>query len=143
MQILPTPDESTNKKRTAAQQLTAKTNVKKEQRIERTKLLNLAMDWDCINVTKEFVFENSLEDIQVIMFISLVFKFIYIFYQNPRFAFTRALKDNLPAFAYEFLKLGYDPTDLLLSKELGPNQSQYGLFIAEFYGGDVAVRIFI
>lgn len=37
----------------------------KEDRAERTRLLQLAMDWDCIDIAKEFIFQSSLDNILV------------------------------------------------------------------------------
>jgi hypothetical protein len=42
----------------------------KDQKAERFRLLKLAMDWDCIDVAKEFIFKNSLNHIMVMIFIS-------------------------------------------------------------------------
>jgi hypothetical protein len=39
---------------------------KKERNAERTKLLDLAMDWNCIEVAKELIFQSSLDNILVI-----------------------------------------------------------------------------
>jgi hypothetical protein len=50
----------------------------KEEIVERTPLLELAMDWDCIDVAKEFVFQNSLENISVGIFNS--FSYVYYLY---------------------------------------------------------------
>jgi hypothetical protein len=50
----------------------------KGETVERTPLLELAMDWDCIDVAKEFVFQNSLENISVGIFNS--FSYVYYLY---------------------------------------------------------------
>jgi hypothetical protein len=42
----------------------------KDQKAERTRLLNLALNWDCIDVAKEFIFKNSFDHIIVMIFIS-------------------------------------------------------------------------
>jgi len=42
---------------------------KKDQVIESSPLLELAMDWNCIDVAKEFVLQNSLENIPVYIYI--------------------------------------------------------------------------
>lgn len=42
--------------------------LQNEMKIERTKLLTLAMKWDCIKVAKEYIFQNSLDNIQVAIF---------------------------------------------------------------------------
>jgi hypothetical protein len=41
----------------------------KEQNSERSRLLDLAMDWKCIDAAKEFIFKNSLDNILVWIFI--------------------------------------------------------------------------
>ena len=43
--------------------------LQKDQKAERTRLLDLAMDWDCIDVAKEYLFQNSLDNILVLIFI--------------------------------------------------------------------------
>ncbi len=47
----------------------AKFDSKRNEEAERDLLLQLAMDWDCIDVAKEFVFENSIANITVEIFI--------------------------------------------------------------------------
>jgi hypothetical protein len=42
---------------------------KGKEQIERELLLQLAMDWDYIDIAKDFVFENSFENITVYIFI--------------------------------------------------------------------------
>jgi hypothetical protein len=42
----------------------------KDQKATRSRLLKLAIDWDCIDVAKEFIFKNSLNHIMVMIFIS-------------------------------------------------------------------------
>jgi hypothetical protein len=39
--------------------------TKKDQNAQRSQLLTLAMDWDCIDVAKELILENSLDNILV------------------------------------------------------------------------------
>jgi len=49
-----------------------KLNSKKQDEVvERSRLLELAMDWDCIDVAKEFALKNSLEYILVWIFNSV------------------------------------------------------------------------
>lgn len=43
-----------------------------DRKAERSRLLDLAMDWNCVNIAKEFVFKNSLTNIMVIIFIDLI-----------------------------------------------------------------------
>jgi hypothetical protein len=42
----------------------------KDQNAERSRLLNLAMDWECIDAAKEFIFQSSLDNILVRIFLS-------------------------------------------------------------------------
>ena len=47
-------------------QTNARQNVnKKDQNAQRSQLLQLAMDWDCIDVAKELILQNSLDNILV------------------------------------------------------------------------------
>jgi hypothetical protein len=41
---------------------------KKDQNAQRSQLLKLAMDWDCIDVAKELILQNSLDNILVRIF---------------------------------------------------------------------------
>lgn len=38
---------------------------KKDQNAQRSQLLQLAMDWDCVDVAKELILQNSLDNILV------------------------------------------------------------------------------
>ncbi|CAF4944666.1 unnamed protein product, partial [Rotaria sp. Silwood1] len=92
--------------------------LKKEQKIERKRLLTLAMNWNCIHIAKEFIFQNSLDNIM-----------------NKKRFFIDALINNLPTFVYEFLKLGIDPAaDVFFSKsEVSKRRSRYAYFIETLY----------
>ncbi|CAF4549278.1 unnamed protein product, partial [Rotaria sp. Silwood1] len=91
--------------------------MKKDQVAEQTRLLDLAMKWDCITVAREFIFQNSLDNI--------LGKDKY---------FIKALKENLPNFVYEFLKLGIDPANVFFSKKRhSETKSRYARFIKELY----------
>ncbi|CAF3178228.1 unnamed protein product [Rotaria socialis] len=91
---------------------------------ERSALLNLAMDWNCIHVAKEFVFQNALDTIQ-----------------DPNKYFIRALTDNLPTFVYEFLKLGLNPADVFFSKTFASVQEQrYKKFLDTLYTNDLILK---
>jgi hypothetical protein len=47
-------------------QTSSRKNVnKKDQNAQRSQLLQLAMDWDCIGVAKELILQNSLDNILV------------------------------------------------------------------------------
>jgi len=60
-----TPSASHIKER----QTSARQNInKKDQSAQRSQLLQLAMDWDCIDVAKEFILQNSLDNILVKIF---------------------------------------------------------------------------
>ncbi|CAF2882241.1 unnamed protein product [Rotaria sp. Silwood2] len=97
---------------------------KKDQNIERTRLLALAMKWDCIKIAKEYIFQNSLD--------SILSKDKY---------FIRALKDDLPNFVYEFLKLGIEPADIFFPKKpRSQERSQYAIFIEELYHMDLKAK---
>ncbi|CAF1174559.1 unnamed protein product [Rotaria sordida] len=88
-----------------------------EERIKRTPFLKLAMDWGCIHVAKEFVFQNSLDYIT-----------------DPDEAFLTALKKNLPAFVCEFLKIGIEPADIFFpTKQFTEGDNRYAKFIEELY----------
>jgi hypothetical protein len=54
---------------------TQATSNKKNQKTVSTLLLDLAMDWNCIDVAKEYVLENSLDNIGVLILIS--FSYVY------------------------------------------------------------------
>jgi len=50
-------------------QTNSRQNVnKKDQNAQRSQLLQLAMDWDCIDVAKELILQNSLDNILVRIF---------------------------------------------------------------------------
>ncbi|CAF3825719.1 unnamed protein product [Rotaria sp. Silwood1] len=77
--------------------------------VEPVSFLELAMDWDCIHVAKEFVLKDSLANIP-----------------NLEEAFIRALDKNLPAFVYEFLRLGIEPAEVLFPPiKLSSGQCRY------------------
>ena len=49
-----------------AEQLSSqKTASKKNKTVQRMQLLELAMNWDCIDVAKEMILESSLDNILV------------------------------------------------------------------------------
>ncbi|CAF5111905.1 unnamed protein product [Rotaria sp. Silwood1] len=80
-----------------------------EKRNKPVPVLELAMDWDCIHVAKEFVLKDSLANIP-----------------NLEEAFIRALDKNLPAFVYEFLRLGIEPAEVLFPPiKLSSGQCRY------------------
>ncbi|CAF2048039.1 unnamed protein product [Rotaria magnacalcarata] len=88
---------------------------------ERSALLDLAMGWNCIYVAKEFVFQNSLDNIQ-----------------DRNKYFIHALTHNLPTFVYEFLKLGLNPADVFFSKTFASRQNRrYKTFIDTLYTNDL------
>ncbi|CAF3783975.1 unnamed protein product [Rotaria socialis] len=93
-----TPDEVHN-----VQKAIDESNARQEAMTEGTKLLKLAMRWNCIQVAREFIFQNSLNSIR-----------------NPPGIFVKALKDDLPAFVHEFLKLGFDPTVIFFPEKKAP-----------------------
>lgn len=47
-------------------QTNSRQNVnKRDQNAQRSQLLQLAMDWDCIDVAKQLILQNSLDNILV------------------------------------------------------------------------------
>jgi hypothetical protein len=54
---------------------TQSTSNKENQKSISTLLLDLAMDWNCIDVAKEYVIKNSLDNIGVLILIS--FSYVY------------------------------------------------------------------
>ena len=54
--ILPTKEHQTYSRQHIA---------KKDENAQRSQLLTLAMDWNCIGVAKELIIENSLDNILV------------------------------------------------------------------------------
>lgn len=112
----------------------------KEDRAERTRLLQLAMDWDCVDVAKEFIFQSSLDNILVGRG-NLHTQFILLFFvlQNKNEMFLLALQKNLPLFVYEFLKLKIDYREIFFRKSDSQNGLQYGFFIEELYTPEAVV----
>ncbi|CAF4840745.1 unnamed protein product [Rotaria socialis] len=105
-------------------QSNARHNInRKDQIAQRTQLLQLAMDWNCIDVAKELILENSLDNIL-----------------NKEYTFIYALTKNLPTFVYEFLKLGIDPSKIFFpNDEFFKGTSRYKKFIEDLYT-DAAVN---
>ncbi|CAF4870469.1 unnamed protein product [Rotaria sp. Silwood1] len=101
-------------------QSNARQNVnKKDQNAQRSQLLLLAMDWNCIDVAKELILQNSLDNIL-----------------NKEQAFLYALTKNLPTFVYEFLKLGIDPSEIFFpNNEFHNGSYRYQTFIKSLYNG--------
>ncbi|UJR22717.1 hypothetical protein I4U23_025751 [Adineta vaga] len=95
---------------TVQRHTTTNRNVhQRDQTAQRSDLLLLAMDWNCIEVAKELILQNSLDKIL-----------------NKEEAFLYALLHDLPAFIYEFLKLGVDPTEIFFSKnKFSGNSNRY------------------
>ncbi|CAF1276333.1 unnamed protein product [Rotaria magnacalcarata] len=117
--LKPLPN-SQDKKR----QSNARRNVnRKDQNAQRTQLLQLAMDWNCIDVAKELILENSLDNIL-----------------NKEHTFIYALTKDLPTFVYEFLKLGIDPSKIFFpNDEFFRGTNRYKKFIGDLYT-DAAVN---
>ncbi|CAF4051819.1 unnamed protein product, partial [Rotaria sordida] len=108
------PLNSQDKKR----QANARQNVhKKDRNAQRSQLLLLAMDWNCIDVAKELILQNSLDNIL-----------------NKEEAFIYALTKDLPTFIYEFLKLGIDPSEVFFPNDKFLNgRARYDKFISSLY----------
>ncbi|CAF2356486.1 unnamed protein product [Rotaria sp. Silwood2] len=91
-----------------------------DEQIKQTPFLKLAMEWNCIHVAKEFVFQNSLDNIP-----------------DLEEAFLEALRKDLPLFVYEFLKLGIDPADIFFpSNQFIKGIDRYEKFITKLYNED-------
>lgn len=70
--------------------------------------------------------------------------------QDKRKVFTDALKNNLPTFVDEFIKLGIDPSEVFMETEVltqghladcsNGHAGRYRLFINELYSDDAVVR---
>lgn len=43
--------------------------IKKEKLAEGSKLLKLAMNWNCVQIAREFIFRNSLNNVLVLILI--------------------------------------------------------------------------
>ncbi|CAF1184605.1 unnamed protein product [Adineta steineri] len=93
---------------------------KRDQNAQRSQLLQLAMDWDCINVAKELILQNSLDNIL-----------------NKEDAFVNALTKDLPEFVYEFLKLGIDPSKIFFKNDaFFGSKTRYDKFFECLYNND-------
>ncbi|CAF1177771.1 unnamed protein product [Rotaria sp. Silwood1] len=97
---------------------------KKDRRTQRSQLLRLAMDWNCIHVAKELILQNSLNNIL-----------------NKEQDFIYALTEDLPTFVYEFLKLGIDPSEIFFpDDEFFKGKTRYKKFIECFYKIEIVNR---
>ncbi|UJR26318.1 hypothetical protein I4U23_007656 [Adineta vaga] len=88
----------------------------KEQNAERSQLLDVAMDWNCIDAAKEWIFRGALDNIL-----------------DKHQAFINALQKNLPSFVYEFLNLGIDPSETFFEKKTLSQDNQYRKFLRTLY----------
>ncbi|CAF4194587.1 unnamed protein product, partial [Adineta steineri] len=68
---------------------------------QRSQLLQLAMDWNCVDVAKELILQNSLDNIL-----------------NKEEVFLIALKRDLPEYVYIFLKLAIDPSNIFFENNI-------------------------
>jgi len=59
------------KNKTLDKSKNVQSDPKEKEQIERDSLLELAMDWNYIDIAKEFVFENSIDNITVEIFIQV------------------------------------------------------------------------
>ncbi len=106
---------------------------KKDQNAQRSQLLKLAMDWKCIDVAKELILQNSLDNILVRIF-NEEYSIDMFPVQNKEEAFLHALTEDLPAFVYEFLKLGIYPSDIFFPNvEFFSKGNRYAKFIMCLY----------
>ncbi|CAF4055197.1 unnamed protein product, partial [Adineta steineri] len=93
---------------------------RRDQNAQRSQLLQLAMDWDCINVAKELILQNSLDNIL-----------------NKEEAFVNALTIDLSQFIYEFLKLGIDLSEIFFENDaFSGSENRYKKFLACLYNDD-------
>ncbi len=121
-------------------QTSSRHNVnKKDQNAQRSQLLQLAMDWNCIDVAKELILQNSLDNILVRIFNNKYSINIFVL-QNKEQAFLNALTEGLPTFIYEFLKLGIDPSDIFFpNEEFFTGRTRYKKLIHYLYRPDLVV----
>jgi hypothetical protein len=74
----PNSQSSDEEKRKIADYLSSLSRInQKDLKAEQTVLLDLAMDWNCIDVAREFIFQNSLANILVL---DILFYFYYILF---------------------------------------------------------------
>ncbi|CAF1409612.1 unnamed protein product, partial [Adineta steineri] len=107
------------------------TKSKQEKTIQSTLLLELAMSWNSIDVAKELILQNSLENIH-----------------GENDLFIKALTKNRPNFVHEFIRIGVDPSevffpnDKFFSTNSKPNQnhSRYDFFIQKLYSTEAVNR---
>ncbi|CAF1116563.1 unnamed protein product, partial [Adineta steineri] len=93
---------------------------RRDQNAQRSQLLQLAMDWNCIDVAKELILQNSLDNIL-----------------NKEEAFLNALTRDLPAFVYEFIKLGIDPSKIFFENDaFSMSKNRYKKFFQRLYNSD-------
>ncbi|CAF4317694.1 unnamed protein product, partial [Adineta steineri] len=93
---------------------------RRDQNAQRSQLLQLAMDWDCIDVAKELILQNSLDNIL-----------------NKEEAFLNALTRDLPEFVYEFLKLGIDLGKIFFENDtFFRSKNRYKKFLQRLYNNE-------
>ncbi|CAF3691904.1 unnamed protein product, partial [Adineta steineri] len=93
---------------------------RRDQNAQRSQLLQLAMGWDCIDVAKELILQNSLDNIL-----------------NQEDAFLDALTQDLPKFVYEFLRLGIDTSKIFFENDaFFVSENRYKKFLQRLYSYD-------
>ncbi|CAF0878333.1 unnamed protein product [Adineta steineri] len=93
---------------------------RRDQNAQRSQLLQLAMDWDCIDVAKELILQNSLDNIL-----------------NKEEAFLNALTRDLPEFVYEFIKLGIDLGKIFFENDtFFRSKNRYKKFLQRLYNNE-------
>ncbi|CAF3768859.1 unnamed protein product [Rotaria sordida] len=95
-----------------------------QEKLTKQTLLDLAIDWNCIDTAKEFIFQGSLKHIP-----------------KSEEVFINALTKNSPLFVYEFLKLGFDPADIFFPKnQFTDEENRYKDFFKILYTHDLVMR---
>ncbi|CAF1004363.1 unnamed protein product [Adineta steineri] len=103
----------------------------KPQSKQSKQLLELAMSWKSIDIAKELILQNSLENIH-----------------GKNELFIKALTKDLPNFVHEFIRMGVDPSEVFFpndqcfSTNLKPNEnhSRYDFFIQKLYSTEAVNR---
>ena len=97
-------------------------------------LLELALDWDCINTAKDWIVQDSLDNIS-----------------NKKSIFCRALTKQRHKFVHYFIQLGFQVDEVFFHPKLNPfaarnnkkNNKRYSEFLALLYTEEAIVCIYI
>ena len=101
------------------------------------------MRWKCIDAAKELILKNSLENIMVSIRGDRKVVLTAVFLKNGQSMFLHALQDNLPAFVFEFLKLGIKPAKIFFVDHhyRRPVTNLYKTFLETMYTVPAGVRM--